>query len=108
MNMTVQEEMTVFCGNVKRLREREGLTRKKMAVRLGIGVETLNRLERGEIPPRFSVAVVCRISREFGVHPKELGTSKNPSHGESAESFPSFVTKILRIGLTIRADFCLD
>ena len=36
------------------------------------------------------------------------GTSKNPSHGESAESFPSFVTKILRIGSTIRTDFCLD
>ena len=41
------------------------------------------------------------------------GTSKNPSHGESAESFPpelcsDFVTKILRIGSTIRTDFCLD
>ena len=39
---------------------------------------------------------------------KQQGISKNPSHGESTESFPSFVTKILRIGSTIRADFCLD
>ena len=78
--MTVQEEIAMFCGNVKRLRKREGLTRKEMAARLGIGVETLARLERGEIPPRLSVEVVCRISREFGIHPKELFM-----HGEEKE-----------------------
>lgn len=72
--MTVQNELAVFCGNVKRLRQKEGLTRKEMASRLGIGVETLNRLERGEIPPRLSATVICRISREFGIHPKELFT----------------------------------
>lgn len=70
--MTVQEEMTVFCGNVKRLREGKGLTRKEMAARLGIGVGTLTRLEKGEIPPRLSVSVVCRICREFDIYPKEL------------------------------------
>ena len=74
--MTVQEEMAVFCANVKGLREREGLTRKEMSARLGIGVRTLARLERGEIPPRLSVAVVCRISRVFGIHPKELFTPR--------------------------------
>ena len=70
--MTVQEEMTVFCNNVKRLREGQGLTRKEMAARLGVGVGTLTRLETGEIPPRLSVSVVCRISREFNIHPREL------------------------------------
>lgn len=70
--MTVQEEMTVFCNNVKRLREGQGLTRKEMAARIGVGVETLTRLETGEIPPRLSVSVVCKISREFNIHPGEL------------------------------------
>ena len=36
------------------------------------------------------------------------GISKNSPHSESTESFPSFVTKNLRIGSTIRAVFCLD
>ena len=39
---------------------------------------------------------------------KLKGTTKNLSHSESTESFPSFVTKNLRIGSTIRAIFCLD
>lgn len=73
--MTVQDEMGIFCANVKRLRVRDNLTLREMADRLHISLKTLTRLERGEIPPRLSVAVVCRISREFGVHPKELFTS---------------------------------
>ena len=36
------------------------------------------------------------------------GTSKKSAHRESAESFPSFVTKNLRRGSTLRANFCLD
>ena len=39
---------------------------------------------------------------------KLQGISKNSPHSESTESFPSFVTKNLRIGSTIRAVFCLD
>ena len=35
-------------------------------------------------------------------------TSKYSIIGELAASFPSFVTKIFRIGSTIRADFGLD
>ena len=70
--MTVQEEKAIFCENVKCLREKEGLTRRELAARLGIGVRSLARLERGEIPPRLNVGVVIKISREFGIHPKEL------------------------------------
>ena len=35
------------------------------------------------------------------------GTSKNPDADESAESFPSYFTKFLRIAPTTRAKFCL-
>lgn len=70
--MTVREEMAIFCANLKHLREKEGLTHKEMAACLGIGVETLKRLERGEIPPRVSVEVIFRASTVFGLHPKEL------------------------------------
>ena len=47
------------------------------------------------------------MSTEFAVRILK-GISKNLSHSESTESFPSFVTKNLRIGSTIRAIFCLD
>ena len=35
-----------------------------------------------------------------------MGTSKNSSHEVSAESFPSYFTKFLRVGSTTRAEFC--
>ena len=61
----------------------------------------------GPMWPPVNIAVSSCLSG-YKRTDKLQGISKNPSHGESAESFPSFVTKILRIGLTIRADFCLD
>ena len=70
--MTVQEEIAIFCANLKCLREKKGLTRREMASCLDIGVETLKRLERGEIPPRVSIEVILRASKVFGLHPKEL------------------------------------
>ena len=69
---------------------------------------------------RTSLVALRRTSRAFGAphfgvfrNDKLQGISKNSSHGESAESFPpelcsDIVTKILRIGSTMRTDFCLD
>ena len=41
-----------------------------MAWRLRIGVDTLDRLERGELPSRLGVGIFFRIERVFGVSPE--------------------------------------
>ena len=43
----------------------------------------------------------------FALHGLMMGISKNSSHDEVTVLFPSYVIKILRIGTTMRADFCL-
>ena len=61
-----------FCSNIKYIREREGLSQKEMAKALGIGVKSLVKLERGELPPRLDCMVVYYVHRNFGVKPAEL------------------------------------
>lgn len=61
-----------FCSNVRLLREREGLSKRKMAKLLGVGVKTLTMIENGTFPPRLDCRVLFRIHRQFGIKPAEL------------------------------------
>ena len=67
---------------------------------------------------RFSLTSIVTLQDQFGDAGIEIlifsrkraiisikGTSKNSSHTESAESFPSFVTKILRRGCHYAREF---
>ncbi len=66
-----QEQLQTFCETVRRLRQAHGLSQRNMAKQLGIGVGSLRKLERGEIPPRLSVEVLYHIYDTFGVHPAD-------------------------------------
>ena len=68
----IQEEMAVFCRNVKMLRAGHGLSKKEMAEILGIGTASLTKLEQGIIPDRVSVSIVIKLSRYFGIKPCKL------------------------------------
>lgn len=56
------------------LRRKHGLSKKQMAKRLGIGIGTLNALERGELPPRMGVSVLYAIHDSLGTAPSLLLT----------------------------------
>ena len=56
-----------FMRNIAWLRKRYGISKKKMAELLGVGVGTVNKLERGEFPPRLSVSVMYNIWRHFHI-----------------------------------------
>lgn len=71
MRRETEKEMRCFMRNVARLRAEHGLSKREMAKRLGIGVGTLNKLERGQLPARLSVSVIYSIYREFGVLPSQ-------------------------------------
>lgn len=65
------DEIGNFLYNIELLRKVSGLTMKKMASLLEIGVDSLRRIEKGELPPRLSVTLFFRIYDCFGILPKD-------------------------------------
>lgn len=61
-----------FTHNVMWLRKCNGLSKKEMAKIMGIGVESLNKIENGELPPKMSVEAVFNIQQHFRISPKSL------------------------------------
>lgn len=61
------KEMDIFMCNVVWLRKHHGFSKREMAKCLEIGVGTLNKLERGEIPPRMGCKIFFAVSARFGV-----------------------------------------
>ena len=56
-----------FCRNVHYLRKKNGLTQKETAKLLHIGVESLRKIEAGELPPRLGVEVLFYAQTAFSV-----------------------------------------
>ena len=62
-----EENINILCQNIKILREKNKLSKKEMAKRLGMGVCTLSKLEKGILPKRLSVEMLFVIERDFGI-----------------------------------------
>lgn len=60
-------ELENFMHNIAWLRRKHGLSKAKMAGLLGVGVPTLNKLERGELPPCLGVEIFFKLRDAFGV-----------------------------------------
>lgn len=56
--------------HVKHVRERELLTQEELSKRAGIGLNTLNRIEKDRTEPRFGT--IRKIARALNVDPKDL------------------------------------
>lgn len=72
----VKKEMENFLYNVKWLRHRHGLSKKRMAELLGIGLWSLNKIENGEMPPKLDIGIIVQIKNHFGIYPKEQFESR--------------------------------
>ena len=57
----------IFLNNVIWLRKHYGLSKKEMAKKLEIGIGTLNKIEKGELPPELRIDVLYCIWKEFGI-----------------------------------------
>ncbi len=66
-NDTNHTECTIFLKNLTALRKQHNLTQAQMAKILGIGINTWRTIERGEMPPRLSTAVVYNAADAFGI-----------------------------------------
>lgn len=62
--------------NIVFLRKHFGISRKRMAKLLGIGVATLQKLEQGILPPRLGVDIFFHIQRNFEIAPVTILTRR--------------------------------
>ena len=70
--MCIENEIFIFCENIKRLRLGHKLSKKEMAKKLGIDIESLTMIENGILPQELDCEVLFQIHRNFGVLPKHL------------------------------------
>ena len=61
------DELHVFCKNIRILRIKNGLSQKEMAKLLRIGVRSLRTIETGHIPPRLGCNVFYYAAVHFGL-----------------------------------------
>ena len=72
MNQQMEDEVKLFCDNIYLLRKKQYLSQNEMAKKLGIGVYSLRKLERGELPPRLDSRILWYIYEEFHVLPHQM------------------------------------
>lgn len=72
MKNIIDGELSIFCENIKTLRKREGLSKKEMAEKLGIGIKNLTLLERGVVSKRLGANILINIQRNFHISPNKM------------------------------------
>ncbi len=71
MRSKILGEWYNFVSMLIYLRESNGLTKEEMASMLGIGVKTLEKIEKGELPERLGANIVMAITKHFGISPSD-------------------------------------
>ena len=72
----IKKEIENYLYNVKSLRLHHGITKKQMAKILGISIGSMNKIERGTMPPRLSVKIIINIYNYFCLLSEEMFTRK--------------------------------
>lgn len=70
--MKPHKELENFCRNILSLRKLHNLSQKQMAEKLHIGVESLKKIEAGQVPPRLRIDVLFYIQKHFGYTPAQI------------------------------------
>ena len=70
--MKSNHEFIILSKNICYLRARNGLSKKEMAKRLGIGSGTMSKIEKGILPPRLTVDILFYLQQEFDIPIKNL------------------------------------
>lgn len=67
MNKEAHGELEFLGQNLTYLRKENGISKQELADIMGVGLWTVTKLERGELPPRMKVEALFRIQHRFGV-----------------------------------------
>ena len=64
-------ELENFAYNIVWLRKHYGISKKKMAQLLKVGLWTINKLEKGEFPPGLKIDILFTVQKEFRILPAD-------------------------------------
>ena len=67
--VSTKTELENFVYNIKWLRRQYGLSRKQMADILEIGIWSMGKLEKGEMPLRLGINVFFAVQKYFDISP---------------------------------------
>ena len=70
--MCCKDEIVVLCRNISWLRKKHGLSKRKMAEILGVGVKALSLIEQGILPSRVGCDMLFNASDYFHITVSEL------------------------------------
>jgi len=73
--MQTDNQIDIFCQNIKTLRINNGLSKKEMTKILGICSTSLAKIEKGILPPRINTIIIFKICKRFNKKPHELFVS---------------------------------
>ena len=66
------DSLSILFRNITALRRHYGYSKARMAKLLGIGIGSLNKIERGIIPPRLRIDIVFTVCNQFHIRPSIL------------------------------------
>ena len=72
MSIKTEEEIRNFIDNVILIRKKSGLSKADMARILNIKLDSVDKIEAGELSDDVSVEVIFRIYNYFGISPRIL------------------------------------
>lgn len=65
--MGTDKDILCFCNNVRKLRNMHNLTKSQMSEIMGIGLYSLNLIEKGCLPLRLDIDAVFSLVKYFGI-----------------------------------------
>lgn len=74
--MSIKDNYSNVCSNIRYLRRKHGLSRTAMAKKIHITVKNLDSLESGFFPERISIQFFFNIEQAFGISPKTMLTTR--------------------------------
>ncbi|MBR5538641.1 MAG: helix-turn-helix transcriptional regulator [Clostridia bacterium] len=77
MNHDNSNEFDTLLHNICKLRQHNKLSKKQMADIMGVSLNTLNKIEKGEFPPRLGANSIYNICVYFKMHSSELFKSQS-------------------------------
>ena len=78
--MEKYNELSAFIGNIIFLKEKAGLDNMTMADLLNIDIDTMEKMDSGEIVDNISVEILLHIQKHFGILPHDMFDDSLPYH----------------------------
>jgi transcriptional regulator with XRE-family HTH domain len=81
LDLLAEDATMTIADRIRQLRKEHGLTQEDLAAKAGLGIATIQRLERGESP---SAATISSVAAAFALSPQALTKASTANSGAPA------------------------